>query len=403
MSKKHELFVPTNILVWRISLRVIFVAVIITLVATLWRQAFYLFAPFIFAYLITAWILAPILKRVGSRLSTARRIWSVLLISLLLILVLGVLAAVVYYLVVQIIAFVNNWGDTQNTLLEARDTLASLIARYTDIGVETATEYIDNAIKSVGDWIYTDFFKVGDFKNWVDTVKTTVPAVVTFLLSCLFFVMAVYFTSADYPRIRHRIAKCVPKRARPTMATVKTAVVSATFGYLRAQFILSGIATLVAFVVLLIYGQDFALVLALVVGILDFIPFCGSGVMLTPWSIVLLLQGDWVGAIVMFGLSFVLFLFRKVTEPKIVGDQTGLHPLLSLMSMYVGMRLAGLFGMIFMPILWMAVINMYRAGVFDSTIKDVRALIDRIAQKARLPEKGDAEVAETPETSDETK
>ena len=404
MSKKYELYVPTKTLLWRISLRIILILAVVTLVATLWKQVFNLFAPFILAYLITAWIFAPLLKRFGNRLNAARRIWSVLFISLLLILVLGLVAAIVYYLVMQVISLVNNWGETQNALFEARDTLAELIARYTHMTVETAQDHINNAIESVFEWVRTGLFDYEDIRQYIDTLKTTVPAVGTFLLSALFFVMAIYFMSADYPRIRHKVARCVPRSVRPQMAAVKTAVVNATFGYLRAQLIISGVVTLIAFVVLLIYGQSFALLFALLIGIVDFIPFFGSGVLLTPWSIILLLQGDWVSAIVMFGLSFVLFLFRKLTEPKIVGNQTGMHPLISLISIYVGMKMAGLFGMLFMPVVWMAVINMYRAGVFDATIKDVRALIDRVAQKARLPESDSAKEADkTPApTSDDT-
>ncbi len=401
MLERHELYVPTKTLVWRISLRITLVTAVVFLVAALWKQVLTLFAPFLLAYLITAWIFAPMLKRFGNRISTARRVWSILLTCLLIVLVLGIVAAVGYYLVVQVIAVAENWNSTQDTLTNAKETLASLIARFTDMSVEAVTGYVDNAIASVGDWLYTDFFKVGDFTNWVNTIKEAVPALVTFLLSCLFFVMAIYFTSADYPRIRQGMSRCVPKIARPTMATVKKAVVSATFGYLRAQLILSGIATLFALVVLLIYGQDFALLIALLAGILDFIPFCGCGVMFTPWSIVLLLQGNVVGAIVLFGLSFVLWIFRKIAEPKVVGDQVGLHPLLSLMSMYVGMRMAGLVGMLLMPIVWMAFINMYREGVFDATIKDVRSLIERIVQKARLPEKNDADEAEISEPHSE--
>ena len=135
---------------------------------------------------------------------------------------------------------------------------------------------------------------------------------------------------------------------------------------------------------LLIYGQSFALVIALAVGVVDFFPFFGSSLILIPWAIVAFLQGDWVCTVFLLVLTFVLFLFRKLAEPKIVGDQTGLHPLLSLMSMYVGMKLAGILGMILMPILWMAVISLYRVGFFDPTIRDFALLAGRIGDRARL-------------------
>ena len=117
---------------------------------------------------------------------------------------------------------------------------------------------------------------------------------------------------------------------------------------------------------------------------MDFFPFFGSSVILVPWAIVAFLQGDWVCTVFLLALTFVLFLFRKLAEPKVVGDQTGLHPLLSLMSMYVGMKLSGILGMILMPILWMAAISLYRVGFFDPTIQDFRLLAARIGERARL-------------------
>ena len=176
----------------------------------------------------------------------------------------------------------------------------------------------------------------------------------------------------------------MPDFFRPQLRCIRQAAGGATFGYLRAQVILSSVVALITFVALLIYGQSFALVIALAVGIVDFFPFFGSSVILFPWAIVAFLQGDWVCTIFLLALTFVLFLFRKLAEPKIVGDQTGLHPLLSLMSMYVGMKLSGILGMILMPILWMAAISLYRVGFFDPTIQDFRLLAARIGERARL-------------------
>ena len=65
-------------------------------------------------------------------------------------------------------------------------------------------------------------------------------------------------------------------------------------------------------------------------------------------------------------------------EPKFVGDQTGLHPLVSLMSLYVGIKLGGIFGMIVAPVVCLIVVELIRAGFFTESYEDFTELIRRI-------------------------
>ena len=79
-----------------------------------------------------------------------------------------------------------------------------------------------------------------------------------------------------------------------------------------------------------------ALIIALIVGIVDFLPFFGSGIILAPWAVVALFLGEYAEALFLIGMCVALFLFRKLAEPKVVGNHTGLNPLISLISIYVG-------------------------------------------------------------------
>lgn len=383
MRTPSEEAVPTGTLVWRISLRLALVGVVALFCATLLRPLLHLFMPFLIAYLVTALIMAPVLRRVGERLRR-RKFLSMLLVILLLLLTVGLLAALVYYLVTQVAGLIRNWESMLGSLESAKEALAGLVARYSSWTEEAVRAKLDLWMANAGSWIKNSFFEIDDIRSYLDTVKNTAPVVGNFLLGFVFFVIAAYFTAAEYPRIHRKISGCIPNFFRPQLRCIRQAAGGATFGYLRAQVILSAVVALITFVALLIYGQSFALVIALAVGVVDFFPFFGSSLILIPWAIVAFLQGDWVCTVFLLVLTFVLFLFRKLAEPKIVGDQTGLHPLLSLMSMYVGMKLAGILGMILMPILWMAVISLYRVGFFDPTIRDFALLARRIGDRARL-------------------
>ena len=72
-------------------------------------------------------------------------------------------------------------------------------------------------------------------------------------------------------------------------------------------------------------------------------------------------------------------LFRRMVEPKIVGDQTGLHPLLSLFAIYVGMKIGGVLAMILAPVLLLMLRNLWRAGMFHATVADL-AMVKKVTK-----------------------
>jgi len=65
--------------------------------------------------------------------------------------------------------------------------------------------------------------------------------------------------------------------------------------------------------------------------------------------------------------------FRRAMEPKFVGDQTGLSPVLSLLSVYVGMKLGGVLGMILGPVLTLVLLNLASMGLFRGLRADLSA------------------------------
>lgn len=89
----------------------------------------------------------------------------------------------------------------------------------------------------------------------------------------------------------------------------------------------------------LLIRQPYAVLLALVLAVLDFIPIIGSGTVMVPWAVIDLITGNWSHALGLMVVWGIICVFRRVAEPKAVGSQTGLSPILSLISLYVGMRL----------------------------------------------------------------
>lgn len=101
---------------------------------------------------------------------------------------------------------------------------------------------------------------------------------------------------------------------------------------------------------LFILGRKYSFLIALTVGALDLLPFFGAGIVLVPWGIVLLVSENYVTGVGMLVLFFLMTVVRQIVEPRLIGKSIGIHPLASLISMFVGLRSFGFWGMVIAPI-----------------------------------------------------
>ncbi len=121
--------------------------------------------------------------------------------------------------------------------------------------------------------------------------------------------------------------------------------------YARAYLILGLFTFLLVFIGLSLLRVPYAFILAWVIALVDLLPLLGTGVVLVPWAAVSLLLGETVLGIGLLVLFLVCTLVRQIAEPRMLGQELGLHPLLSLAAMYVGLRLFGFWGMLLAPLL----------------------------------------------------
>ena len=368
-------------LVLRITLRLFLIVTVLLLLTLVVPPLLDLFLPFVLAF-VAALVLAPLVKRLSKKMGTAWNFWSILFILILILSITGLLVYVGYYLFSQISDLLGSWGTIQESITATLNKLSEFLDSGFHLTSSEVEEYFLDLLQKGLSWI------TEKISTWAPTLVSSVSSiassVASFVVSLLFFIIGAYFMTADYPNIRQKISDSVPNVIKPHMQHVKEAMNSAMFGYLKAQLILSGIVGLIIFVALSIWGQSYSLLIAIAAAIIDVIPFFGNGIVLIPWAIVSLLWGDYAKTIFLLILSFACFLFRKLAEPKIVGNQTGLSPLLSLVSIYVGMKIGGVIGMILCPILCMIVIGLYNMGFFDPTVKDFKLLGKHIIASATL-------------------
>ena len=148
---------------------------------------------------------------------------------------------------------------------------------------------------------------------------------------------------------------------------IKESAWLAAVGYLRAYLILMLVTFLILLVGFLILRVDYALLLAALFALLDFLPVIGIEILLLPWGIFLLFSGNFplgIGLLLLYGL---LTLVRQILEPRLVGQSLGLHPLLALGAMYAGLQLFGFLGLMLLPGALLILRNVWKGKAASKT------------------------------------
>jgi sporulation integral membrane protein YtvI len=163
-----------------------------------------------------------------------------------------------------------------------------------------------------------------------------------------------YMICGKLPRIRAWIRGRIPRqRLEKVLGTLKR-MKGAVLGWMKAQCKLAGVTWGILSAGFLLLRVPYALLWALVVAVLDALPVLGTGIVLLPWALLRLLEGDTVMAVGLLGLYGAAALIRSALEPKLVGRQLGLDPLLTLAAVYVGYRLWGIGGILLAPVMAVA-------------------------------------------------
>lgn len=168
-------------------------------------------------------------------------------------------------------------------------------------------------------------------------------------LACSFTVLSSFFILPDYEEIgAFLLGQLPPRLAGPARAS-KDFLLSTIRQVLKAYLLIMVITFGEISLGLWLLRVDYYLIIGLAVAVLDILPVIGSGSILVPWGLWLLLGGrPTLGAGILL-LYAVVTAIRTVLEPRVVGRRIGLSPLVTLVSMYAGMKLGGMAGLILAP------------------------------------------------------
>lgn len=350
-----------------------------------------LLSPFVLA-LVFAWLLNPAVRWLEGRSSGSRKVISMILLILVFAVLAGVLFGLGWMAVGQIRSLFDNRQSLLDELLDGVVNVVNSVGGWLEglgglvpQGVITTSEDLINALL---DWV-----QGLDFSGWLTQMAGQAPSMAAnvsgFAVALVVFIMASYFITGDYPRLRQEFTDRVPMMARDFCRSVKNIFMSAFGGYIKSQLILSAGVFLILSVGFFIMGQPYSLLLAFGLAVLDFIPIIGAGTVMVPWAVIDMVLAQYGEAAALMAVWGVIVLFRRFAEPKILGDQTGLSPILSLVGIYVGMKVGGVLGMVMGPLLLLVCINLAKLGIFRPVLDDLALAAGDIHAILRSGQKAD--------------
>lgn len=366
----QELSWPQRGRLWlRLGLRLLFWILGLWALVRLGPSLWSLFSPFLLAFL-AAWGLSPAIRWLHSRFRLPRQASTLALLFLVFAALGGLLWALVSAAVGEVASLAVDWQGLLASFETLVNDLGARFSRGMDLLPASLQDTVDALVARLFAWL--EAVIPGLLSRGMDYAANVARSLPSFAVASIVFVMAAYFFSVDFPRLRTAAVDKLPQGPRFLLAQIKRAASAGFGGYLRSQLILSVGVFFILLVGFFLVRQPYALLLALALAVLDFIPILGSGTVMVPWAAADVLLGDFRHALGLMAVWGLVALFRRVAEPKILGDQTGLSPLLSLASVYVGMKLRGVAGMILGPILCLVALNLIRSGVLDRSLADLR-------------------------------
>lgn len=191
-----------------------------------------------------------------------------------------------------------------------------------------------------------------------------------------FLAMAMYFITIHYSEIRSYLPGGKRRRQDSNTTQLTNSATRSMMGYLRVQGTFALMVLVVSLIALKCFGFKYFGALSVVAALMEMIPMVGSGLMYIMMSIVFFLTGNTAWGFQVLALTGVLQLLRRLLEPKLMSNNIGISPLLSLIGMFVGMRLGGILGLIGGPVAMAVLVGAVRGDVFRNVKADVDLVVE---------------------------
>lgn len=336
--------------------------------------------PFLLAFLISL-AANPLAERLQKKFRLPKGLTAILVIILIVGIVGGGVVGIVWKLVSEMKDIYTQLPQIYDSVVETFEKLNenfSAIYNALPVDIQETFDMLGERLKSGFSSMIKD-----NYKPVMTGAGNFAKALPSIFIGIIVFILALYFMISTRMSVRDMAARFMPQKMIDGIGNVLSEIRKYISGYFKAQIIIMSIAFVIIFIGLSILNIRYAMIIALVVAIFDALPFFGSGAVLIPWSLISFISSDIRLGIGLLILYLAVIFTRQMVEPKIVSSKIGLHPLLTLLSMYIGYNIFSIGGMILGPVLLMLIFSFYKAGAFNGIILLLTIIYDFVKKEIK--------------------
>ncbi len=351
-------------------INVLFVAALAAIVYITIKYLMLWLLPFVIGVIVAICLQRPV-AFLTRKTKISRTFWSILLVFVVLAALVGLIVLIVWRVLNEAGGFVH-WiqsliPDIKNTFNEFTGWLISITERL-PIDIEGMLAQIPKNLSDAAASGFTGFaFAL------VKAIWNVGPGA---LISFIFSVVACCYITKDYHRITRFVLCQLNDEHRHLVINTKRLFVTNILYMLRGYMLIMLITFTELYIGLVILRIDYAPLLALLIAVMDILPVLGTGTALIPWGVIALLTGNYYigfGVLIMY---IIITVIRNIIEPRIIGAQVGLPPIVTLVFMYLGLQLFGIIGMFIFPIVVIVIVKLQENDIIHlwNTPEETEAL-----------------------------
>lgn len=355
----------------KVLLNLTIAAAILLLAVFLLPKLIFFFMPFVIGYLI-ALIASPMVRFFEEKLKIRRKAGTAFVIIAVIALVVLGIYLIGAKLIEEAIGFAEAlpqmWNNVEVEIQKIGENLAVFYKRLPE-NVQDAISNVSGTLSS-----YAGELAGGIGTPTIAAVGNFAKQLPTVLIGMIMTLLSAYFFVAEKRTLSGFVERYMPESLKQRYLLIERSLSRAVGGYLKAQLRIEVWMYLLLVLGFVLLQIDYALLIALGVAFLDFLPFFGTGTVLVPWAIVKILSSDYkmaVGLLIIWGVGQ---LARQLIQPKIVGDSIGVPPLPTLFLLFIGFKAGSVLGMILAVPLGIILYTMYQEGAFDTTVNSLKIL-----------------------------
>ncbi len=321
------------------------------------KYALPLLSPFVVGGVVAV-LVRPIVDRIGRYIPGKQA-----LISIIILLVFyGIIGLLIGFLGVKLTVSIQNLiSKLPGFYLETlQPKLVLLIESLSERFPEIET-YLINVITNISDSIFS--FVTSTSGRALGFAGKTLGHVPSLFIRLLFAIIFSFFLTIDYHKVKGFVKRQIPKDKLHLLSRLKKEGIMVVGKLIKSYSIIMSITFVELSIGLSILKISNPFLIALAISVFDILPILGAGGVLLPWAIFSLILGNVPLGIGLFILYGVIMVVRQVIEPKIVGQQIGLHPIATLLCMFIGAKLLGVIGLFLFPITATIIKGMNDEGV----------------------------------------